>query len=563
MQGHNYLKTEAPLSVEQLNYIFLGLLRFKDLFNLASTYIKIDHFDNELEIVYRLIWKTALKINQEKGPAFLFDDPNKVFSLFQLELSPEIEKIKNNKYIIDSLYGRNNEKGILNWIYETDINEININLVTDYLKKFLNHRIVQEPLRAILNSVNRNVISEIPNVLKSLADTSVSISSLNTQFSKTPTLDNLIFEQTPFESTGVGFLDHVLSGGQLPGEVYGVLGAYGSGKTLFSVQIACGFAINQVTLYSAGQIQEPKHSFIFHYEANFEEMAKRVIAHISEISWEELQTGNLNNLSSETGPIFIKDYEKKYWAKDIAKNNGVFKPERQRLEIRSKLYNHYIHLVDMSGTNPQNPKMGCGYVQEIANILAAETARKKIQVGSVVIDYAGLCCKRYIADKGIKPENLRYFLGDFGDRCRQLIAIPMKCSVWVMHQLAAAANKRTDAYLAHHADAAEAKNFVENMVYAFNLGVPNAQYRTVTLNVTKARRSSIKKPVFLWINGLFQRLEPGEKYFIHNLETGDVIPRENVDSPLWEGEKDKNDKNYLNNYYQGINVDSDDYLSEV
>lgn len=525
-------RVEPALAPSEMDYLMRGMLRIPQVFVKARQTVRPDHFDPHLELPYRLVWSAALRLADRYGvSAVCGDNVDACRESVETEVLADIQRSgeSTNNVLLVALYSPKPESpGLITYIYSGSAESLVEEQVVDYLRRFLSHRRVQETLRRDLNAAGGGVIVDMPAMLRTLATEAAAISSLDSPAVETANLENWYknVSNSMRYSTGIGFLDRMLDGGQMAGEVYGVLGAYGSGKTLFSVQLACQSAVYQVTQSTINPSYKPKCSVIVHYEATSQEIRSRIGSHLAEIHYRELVEMDLSRLSRADGSVPLKDYEKEHWKEAIRRNDLSFVPEFERLQSRLSLFGDYICLLDMSGMDVRNPKRGSGYVQEVADILQTEILAKGLTIGCVVIDYAGLCARRYMRAKNLRPDSLRHLIGDFGDCCRQLIAVPMNCPVWVMHQLAAAANKRTYANLQHHADAAEAKNFVENMVYAFNISVPHDTYRTVLFNVTKARRSKPAPPEFLWINGAFQRFEPARKYYHRNVQTGEVIPLE-------------------------------------
>lgn len=532
---NNNITTQPVLTKHEINYLFKGILRIPDFFAQARRHIKLEYFDSDYELFYIILWKKFLSLESERGAAFLFDPSNidKVCDILQTEVFAALEGIApdRKKQIINNFFNENN---FLVWVYSSPPESIDRLKLDEYLKRFFIHRGVQDPLKKLFSVTGRQTIVDISTLLRGCVEelNEINFNNLSSVVSS-PSVNFIESFKTKKFPTGIKFLDFMLDGGQIDGEVYGVLGAYGGGKTLFAVQLACDsirYQIEENYLAENYSLEKKpiRHSFIFHYEASTNEMQKRTIANLCEISLRSLDEG-VEKFSSKFGPIKIKSYEKKYWSKAIEFSEDEFLPEFERLQ-RLSLYSPYIHLVDCSGTNPNaSAKVGSGYVEEIAEILESLKKKHNYDIGVVIIDYAGLCCRRYInANPGFRLEHLRHLIGNFGDKCRHLIAGPFNCPVWVFHQLAAAANKRTHAVQAHHADAAESKSFVENMSYAFNMGVPHEKYRTLLFSVTKARRSALSPPEFLLINGEFQRLEPAKDKFDYNYQTGEVCPIEDV-----------------------------------
>lgn len=526
------IKTEQPITKSEIDHIFYGLLSSKDYLQIYLDKINENMFDPIKEAHCILLLKIIKKIQREGKIDLLYSEN---LSEAQTFLETEILAYRDLRpkevpqQVVDELLSKSEDsKGLVPWIFEfkkeTSDEKKKDAYFINYIKRFLSIRKIQRGLKHLLEKEGQSFIVNLPEILKTYAEEYVHINKATDNPIKSANISTWTPKPKPRYKTGVNFLDKALNGGQAPGEVYGVLGAYASGKTMLAVQIACQSARVQAEMHRLDKNYIPKRSFIFHYEATHDEMMSRIISHICEISWEELLDFDLNRLSSLDGPIFPKPYEIERWNHAYKSKDGTFQAERERLESRMSLYQDYIHLVDMSGTEDDS-KRGAGYIYEIANILNQHVVKNNIPIGCVIIDYAGLCCKRYIAANNMKTESLRHLIGDFGYLCRQLIAVPFSCPVWIFHQLAAASNKKTFNSLQHHADAAEAKNFAENLVFCFNLGVPHPQYRTILMTDTKPRRSVQLKPMFLWVNGQYQVIEEASPYFNLDLVTFEVTPK--------------------------------------
>lgn len=521
-------KTTASVTKAELEYMFLGILRREDIFASLINKITADFFDRSLEANFFVLWTAITKIQKKYSQTVLFNQtPGAIATLLKTEIAAFLNRTSftNTPVIASYLFGSANSPGYIDWVYSLDPSQIIPNHVYDIATRLILHRGIQAKLQSCLTLAGNKVLQNLPELLSSFVEESKAVSNISTNRVKSAVLSDWQPKPSPKFSTGVSFMDRMLRGGHAPGEVFSILGGYASGKTLFNVQLACQSAMRSVIQHQKDPTQPIKHSYIFHYEATYDEIMARVVSHICRISWEELQDYDFSKLSSLNGPVPPKEYELKIWHEEIKRQTGTFMPEKERMEFGMNLYGPYIHPVDMSGTDPDSPKSGCGYVDEIAAILRREVEEKGVEIGYVGIDYAGLCCKRYMLEKGLKPEVLRHLLGGFGEACRRSIAIPLKCPVWVMHQLAAAANKKTHATLQHHSDAAEAKNFGENMVSCFEFSTPHPAFKTVILSTSKSRRNLPTPPAFLYINGRFQRIEDARQYFDYDSRSGLVIPK--------------------------------------
>jgi hypothetical protein len=418
------------------------------------------------------------------------------------------------------------ENGLVDFLTSPD-NTIPEHTAKNIFKKVYIEKVLTKQLyEKIYQSLNlqhipghgTKIIEQISGLKQTLANLESSLA--NNIF--TPSKDSWNPHVKPKYSTYVSFVDELMGGGQIPGEVYGILGPFGAGKTLLCVQLACANAVNQFLLNQVlGSSFTPKHSFIFHYEADTNEMMARVISNVCEIAWEEICEYDFSKLSSKDGEIKFKKYEYELWGDLINKNDGSFLAELERYNTMLPLYGPYIHLIDMSGSQSS---VGSGYVDEIVNIFEHQILPVYgNNIGFIGIDYVGLACRRHMMMKNLDVFKLRHLVGSFGDLIKQKLAIPYQCSVWLFHQLSGViSNRRNLKGTPHHTDAAEAKNFAENLTYCFTLSIPNPEYNVTFFSVTKARRSKLALPKILYINGRFNRMEDVTNQFYADFDKGTV-----------------------------------------
>lgn len=105
---------------------------------------------------------------------------------------------------------------------------------------------------------------------------------------------------------------------------------------------------------------------------------------------------------------------------------------------------------------------------------------------------------------------LRHLIGSMGDKCKKLLAVPYDCPVWLFHQLSSAANTRTYATRQHGTDAAEAKNFPENVSFCFELGCRDQEFGAFFMTCSKGRRAAVGRSPLLVMEGDFFRIVPAE-----------------------------------------------------
>lgn len=518
------------LGIEQIEWMFAHIFRSTDIADLAFASLRPELFHPGTEAHYQLLWQSALSIYQKQG-AKAFTNPDYAYAVLEIEILSRVRSKADslNPEFYDRLFSRNEKNpGILLWIFnQVKESELKLGWGKELLRDFRLEREVSDALAALIGGASGKVIVNLPDLLNKLTEKQVAISAQTTDraVSGAP----VGWTPPPMEKikTGISYLDHFLRGGHAKGEAYGVLGAYGSGKTSLAIQIAQSGSMYQLSLGEKDPTYRPKDWFIFTYEATADECRTRLWAmactvdhhKLEEFDWGKFTTG-------ASGIDGLDPYEKKYFAHEI--KQGVYLGEKERLERELPRFNVNFWIHDMTGTG-DNPKKGTGYIQEIIALLKTdlnEMSRRdgwKHELGGVVIDYAGLCAKRYVSEHGVDLNHLRHFVGDFGYKCKTEIAVPFNCPVWVFHQLDTKANKKSMRSMSHHADAAEGKNFGENMVFCFELGTKDPTTNTLYMNCSKARRGQVGRSPLLQLEGRFFRIVEDQEHIVNSI--GEVKPK--------------------------------------
>jgi hypothetical protein len=190
------------------------------------------------------------------------------------------------------------------------------------------------------------------------------------------------------ESTGMDFLDTPMGGGAADGEVYGILGTYGSGKTMLAGGIVAEGAVRAVNRARETGLA-PRHTFYFTYETPPDDIRKRVWAYLANIRLDNLNALPYVQTLSRAGRRH--PYEEQLFPTDP-------RGEWERFEDTAHL-RRLIHIADMRGPR-HNPKAGSGGVDEIAAELTKFQSRYGATPKIVVIDYALVCVRRYIKARG-------------------------------------------------------------------------------------------------------------------------------------------------------------------
>lgn len=532
---------DAHLTGVQVETMLRAVLRHRELFAIAAIHLKPELFDPVGEPHCRVLWRVATAYVQRFGIDALFSlAPAAVRSALAAEAHALLSQsaAELSQPLWPQLFSDDRRSpGLLAWTFSYSAAEdCHVAQARDYLGRFLSERTVQRPLMQLLESSGGRPFSNLPEILRASIDREMAVRAVNVN--PIQSIAPVGYQPPAIDlwSTGIPFLDKMLDGGHAAGEVYGVLGAYGSGKTMLGVQMGCRSVSVELDKMDAaaalGHRYEPKHSYLFHYEASADEIRARAWSHICEIEWRRMMRFDLSTLSSRNGPVPLQKYELARW-RDQYQATGMIDGELERLS-RLDRYRDLLHTVDMSVA-----PMGVGYVPEIAQVLSTWAAGGGHRIGCVVVDYVGICASRHLAAQNMRAENLRHLIGGFGDRIKYAVAMPFQCPVWVLHQLAAAANKKSSATRQHHADAAEAKNWAENLNFSFQLDVPEAATRCLRMGCTKARRAQIPKPVGLRIDGQFSGLVDASDKFHWDEAQSRFVPM--AEAGQWESTEQTHD----------------------
>ncbi len=286
------------------------------------------------------------------------------------------------------------------------------------------------------------------------------------------------------KTTNVAFWNAFMNGGQAGGEVYGLLGPFGSCKTTLMVQTAVEACIAATDEWIAAGRPGlcPFRVYFASYEESREEIRMRFLGYAAQVlrdRLEELKTWD--HLEAEN----LLPYERNRFAQAL-RNNLPVPTERRRAMAALKRLNRCLKVYDMTTGG-----RGTGLADELSGLVQADQQRKgNPGVRGVFIDYAGAAVERYLDARDLDRKEMRSRLKAFPLHCKQKIAVPYETSVWVAHQLSGMANAKGSAQVQHHTDAAENKSFAENLAFCFTVGVKDQTTNMCVLAKTKGRRAA-------------------------------------------------------------------------
>lgn len=362
----------------------------------------------------------------------------------------------------------------------------------ELLTRFLGERLVSDAIVEMSRQTPGHMAyANVSGVIDRLTALNTRVQAVrgSQTYSAMPAVEELAnFKMPRIIPTGVDFLDQqvfVENSGCEAGKVYGLLGPYGSFKTGLGVQIFTSSAKAQQGL------SEPGLCVYFVYEGGRSEIQLRATAQLAQMPKGTVETffrrrGDPSVFSTSNN---LKPYEvARYDAFNIPQAARLGEAERY---AEAQRFLPHLVIVDMSGS-PGNESAGSGYIPEIAQYLDRITREKNMPIRMVVVDYVKRLCVRHLQARQLSMDrHLRELVSPMPDTIRRLVADKFDCAVWLLQQLNADANKRAPGAAQHHADAAEGRDFAENLWYCLTLSNPDrANNNTLQLAVTKSRDSA-------------------------------------------------------------------------
>ena len=310
--------------------------------------------------------------------------------------------------------------------------------------------------------------------------------------------------------SGISFLDEFLAGGQAAGEVYGVMGPYGSCKTTLAVMLVVEAARQAYKLRLKGGPHQ--YAVLVTYEETLSDLQPRIMSYAARIRRDSFLSvnGKPPQLSSAND---LKPYEKAMFREQLLAGVPVFGEQERHDQAIDWLCKHVI-VVDMSGPAPSWSGAGGSFIPEIHRSINRELwERDDAKCRLVVIDYVGAAVDRHLIASNGDDKHVRHLIKRTPLQVRNEIAIRYGCPVWLFHQLSGKANAKSPGARLDCTDAAESKSFAENLDFCFVIGRPDGHGRCRFINA-KHRRTDSRPEIIIWINGAISRVERADDYVL-------------------------------------------------
>jgi len=485
---------ESAVDSTAIEFLLIVCGTNKPMFAEASRQLQASYFRDD-EILLSLTWAAiSASWNQYGGVTY-----ESLVYVVQQELG-------NNPAIVlmaqqnQALFIRN-EYGLLYAVANPSVTTggPNAELARTILRRLIIARGVFSPVRRIINNAG---MQSVPVDLFGVLQAATRLHSEANTLSDLPVVEmapefgtaiNTQLELTP---TGTTFMDTAL-GGQRAGEVYGLLGPTGGGKTTMGVHLAISNA--SLCWFMAQQNNtRPKISIYVTAEESAVLLRPKVWSGFFRIPRDRVSVPD--PFTNMTTQATLLPYER-----EDQRGQPHVLSERERYELRRPILTACFRVLDISGS-VEYPNAGTGYIDEIeAHISRLVESLDNVEVSMVVIDYAGLVVERHMHANGMDEGKRTPLLKYFGSRVRQQIAERFQCPVWVLHQLNGEIGKSAPTRRLKHTDAADSKSFAENMAVCGVLGVadPVTGCRMFNFSKTRNRANENVAPAILKIHPEF------------------------------------------------------------
>lgn len=395
------------------------------------------------------------------------------------------------------------------------------------LGRFLTERHAIVPLRSQLDKARAGMLSDPNAVIREAQRSLDRIAAVSSPAPMAEAFPTSRYRDSVRYPTGLPFIDEVTAGGFEGRRVYGLFGPSGAFKTGTANQIAVGMAQAEVARYTLNRDSLPGLCIYAVYEGGAEEIQPRAVAAAADMPRQRVldlfhgqdAAGRRAELTTAVG---AHEYER-------LERMQASEVERWEYANRGLMT---FRIADFSGSDPVTGKpngAGVGYVEEIAGRVDSIQRETKLPVRLVVVDYAKLMVRRHMMAKGIKMDHLRHYLSLMPDLIRSQIADPYDCSVLLVQQMTAQANRKAAGSALSHVDASEASDFGENLWYCFCVSaVDKHNGHTVQITASKTRHTAGTGGVVMRINPNTTKLVTDDDYMICP-RTRRIVPKRGIE----------------------------------
>jgi len=383
---------------------------------------------------------------------------------------------------------------------------IGIDVATEYIRRLLSDyawRTAQEIARTA-GKTPQNIAEALqPIIAKADMAASIGADDQMLSFPSGYEESHIIRKAVPY---GIEFIDRYLEGGGAPGEIYCLLGSFGSIKTTLLQQLSLSIAQAQLVEWEMSNRRSSLGvTYFVSYELTREVMQYRALANVANIPFNVL----MNHLPLSTSSV-LNERDRKMFKEQLERN--WFVPgEQERKRTAEQRLNLSWRLMDLSGQGPASMNVGGGKVEEIRNKIDADIRKAasrghNIHVAGIFIDYLGMMMKRHCSVYGLdQSQHLRLLLAGSIDEIRRQLAYRFQCPVFIAQQVNKVGNELRPGIIPKMTMAAECNTVPENCDFVFCASKSTPE-KLIRLECQKSRRAAPLTPVVLQIRGEFARV---------------------------------------------------------
>ena len=396
----------------------------------------------------------------------------------------------------ERLFGEDPEMAFLPNLYDDARKTLNYESGFELARQFLRERgIIDKFLTHCkeLDSLKGWVRTDAADVLKKYADEAARVEALTTEIEIQPLMPELsVFkpdDRTKIVPTGIPWIDARIDDGQRYGEVNGLFGPTGAGKTTLGCQLFISNIREAASDLKSGK--DNRFCVFYTYEQSATEVRQeKLISCACHIKRDRVKTG------TDFEKVFTRGSERQPYEQ----RSQLSEYERYYSEMTT--FNNHGFIRNMSGVpdlgdseelKKRKMHAGEGGIDEIVHDLESlirqrwEKDHVKQGVRAVFIDYMGLVIERQYkeADKDYRWNAMH----TFGNEVRMKIAGAFDCTVWLLHQMSGTANDKSPTTPLAHTDAAGCKSLADNMANCLCLGRKDKDTGCLFLNFSKTRHS--------------------------------------------------------------------------
>lgn len=453
---------ENPLTLQDIRFLVKILLRYPQMLDGAcSSGFSSEQFTGPGELPYQYI------VHAASGLVRLHNSVTRDMLEAELRAWHAAGSMQLPEHNMHEIFGSPTEPGFLQEVFasQADVEQRDIIAEKEYaqklLGKFLKARYIAAALSEMLNNAPHDSSpANMEEYLEQFHRRSQSIKYIGTDIDESEFMpvfgSEMKHEPIVAVPTGLPWIDSIITG-FAPGEVIGLLGPTGGGKSNMMICVA----VRMAQYYAANNMN--KLSIYVCYEDGGWRMRPlfwSAATHIARekftdpnFDWSQLSTSEMPNEADRRLP---------------ENQNGAFiLGERERYIAAQGWMNSHFGFFDFSH-NISSGGRGTGGVPEIVAGVQRVCDHRKMDLGCLCLDYSGIMLERNLAATGKISgggvDNIYLPLKMLGDTIRYSLAAPYGATILLAHQIAGDDAKKKPFYrYLHHFDVQGCKAFAENL----------------------------------------------------------------------------------------------------